>query len=230
MAALRGIVLSQPEEAAAKVCQALASGNPVLESMALRLVPGLPGASSSRQIGQCLGAVSADVQPLLVGALALRRDAAARAVVAAAASSPSVPFRLAAIKALAVCGDESNVKLLVERVFAGPAAESELACGALARLRGQGIDAMLATMLRQGDAQAKAKLIRVLAARKAVAAVTELRKATEDPDGAVRIAAWRALGRVGAAGDAEKLLELLTRAGRTRRRGRADGGHGDEER
>jgi HEAT repeat protein len=121
MAALRGAVLSNPEKAARIVCEALLSGNSALENMALQLVSQIPGSASTEQFAKCLGKASLPVQALLVGALAVRQDAAARAAVEAAVSSQDQTVRLAALKALGTCGNGSSVKILLDRTMVGAA-------------------------------------------------------------------------------------------------------------
>jgi len=222
MAALRGAVLSSPEKAVAAVCEALASGDPALENMALQLVPRLPGPEATRQFAQCLGEVSAPVQAFLVGALASRQDAAARGAVEGAASSPDPAVRRAALAALATCGDPSTVRMLVDRIVSGAAtAEGEAARSSLARVRGSGIDQALAGMLAQQDARTKAELIRILAARNAVAATADLKKMAEDADPAVRRESWKALEALATGHEVGSLVDLLVRA-REEDRGHAE--------
>jgi hypothetical protein len=87
MAVLRGTVRSNPEQSMGAVCAALTSGDLALEGMALQLVPELPGTAATEQLAQCVGKTSGPVQALLLGALAARRDVAARGAVQAAMSS-----------------------------------------------------------------------------------------------------------------------------------------------
>ena len=54
MAALRGTVRANPEQGIGAVCGALTSGDPALESMALQLVPELPGTAATEQLAQCV--------------------------------------------------------------------------------------------------------------------------------------------------------------------------------
>jgi len=115
MAALRGVVLASPEKGAGAVCAALTSGDPALESIALQLVPEVSGAAATEPFAQCLAKVPLPVQTLLLGALAVRGDAAARGAVEVAASSADRAARLAALNALGTLGNEATVKMLVSR-------------------------------------------------------------------------------------------------------------------
>ncbi|MCY2993006.1 MAG: ThuA domain-containing protein [Planctomycetota bacterium] len=212
MAAWRGTVLSSPETSVSVVCAALTSGDPALESMAIQLVPEVPGAAATEQFAQCLGQAPVPVQTLLLGALAVRRDAAARGAVLAATSSNDRTVRLAALHALGTLGDETTVKVLVDRALSGAeVAEGEASRNSLVRLRGARVNEVLTEMLGQGDAKVKAELIRILAARNATRAVPDIERTVEAPDGVVRQESWRALGGLARASDVAALLDLLVR-------------------
>jgi len=213
MAALRGAVLSQPAKAADVVCQALTGNDPALESMAIQLVPEIPGSAATERFAQCLSKASPPVQKLLLTALAARGDAAARGAVEAAASSQDQEVRLAALGALGTCGGETSAKILMERITAGAApAEVEAARSSLVRLRGARVNEALAGMISRQDARAKAETIRILAARNAVGAMADLKKTAEDPDAAVRKESWKALGSLARGQDVASLVDLVVRA------------------
>ena len=211
MAAWRGTVLSKPDQAAGMICQALISGDAGRESMALRLVPEAAGGSAATaQFAECLGNASPPIQTLLIGALALRRDAGACGAVETAASSPDAAVRLAALTALGSLGNESTVKLLVERTLADAGTpEGDAARGSLLRLRAPRVNEALAGMLLQQTAGDKPELVRLLAARQASEVVGELEKMTADADATVRTESWKALGSLSRAADVKRLLERL---------------------
>ncbi len=212
MAAWRGTVLSSPETSASVVCAALTNGDPALESMAIQLVPEVPGTAATEQFAQCLGKAPVPVQTLLLGALAVRRDAAARGAVQTAASSEDRTVRLAALNALGTLGDATAVKLLVDRAMSGAEpAEGEASRNSLVRLRGARVNEVLTGMLAQGDAKVKAELIRILAARNAASALPDLEKTAEAPDGMVRQESWKAMGGLAKTSNLAALLELLVR-------------------
>jgi len=212
MAALRGTVRVNPEQGIGAVCAALTSGDPALESMALQLVPELPGTAATEQLAQCLAKIPGPVQGLLLGALAARGDAAARGAVQAAVSSQDPAVRLATVNALGTLGDETSVKTLLDLTMAGVAtAERQAARNSLVHLRGPRINEVLTGLLSQDDASRQAELIRILAARSAVSSVAALEKATEAADGTVRKDAWKALGSLARTPDVAALLELLVR-------------------
>jgi len=212
MAALRGTVRSNSEQGIGAVCAALTSGDPALESMALQLVPEVSGTAATERLAQCVAKTSGPVQALLLGALAARRDVAARGAVQAAVSSEDPAVRLAAINALGTLGDETSVKTLVDRTMAGAAtAEGRAARNSLVHLRGPRINEVLTGLLSQDVAGRQAELIRILAARNAVSSLAALEKAAEATDGTVRKEAWKALGSLARTPNAAALLELLLR-------------------
>jgi len=212
MAAWRGTVRSNPGQGINAVCAALTSGDPALESMALQLVPELPGTAATEQLAQCVAKTSGPIQALLLGALAARREVAARGAVQVAVSSEDPAVRLAAAKALGTLGDETSVKTLVDRTRASVAtAERQAARNSLIHLREPRINEVLIDLLSQDDASQQAELIRILAARSAVSSLAALEKAAEAADGTVRKEAWKALGSLARTPDEAALLELLVR-------------------
>ena len=213
MAALRGSVRANPAQGVSAVCTALTSGDPALESMALQLAPELPGTAATEQLALCLPMTSVPVQALLLGALTIRGDVAARGAVQSAVSSGDPAVRLAAVSALGTLGNEAAVKTLVDRTKAEVAtAERQAARNSLVHLRGPGINNVLTTLLSQSEVAQHAELIRILAARSAVSSVAALEKAAEAADGTVRQEAWKALGHLARASDVAALVELLVRA------------------
>ena len=149
----------------------------------------------SAQLAQCLGKTSPPVQTLLLGALALRRDAPARAAIEAAVASKDRSVRLAALNALGTCGDQGTVKILLDRLAAGAGPEeNEAARKSLVRLPAPDVDEALAGLIPQRKPQEKGELIRILAARNAVSVLPDLKKCVTDPDLGVRKETWKALG------------------------------------
>lgn len=213
MAAWRGTVLSRPEQAAGLICQALTGGDAGRESMALQLIPAAPGgAAATAQFAECLGKASPPMQTLLIGALAVRGDTAARGAVETAATSPDAAVRRAALTALGAVGDESTVQFLVERTLAGTGTpDGDAARGSLLRLRAARVNEALAGMLAHRTAGEKAELVRLLAARQAGTAVGELEQTAADADATVRMESWKALGRLAQAADVKRLLALAVR-------------------
>jgi HEAT repeat protein len=218
MAALRGTIRANPDKAVSLLCQALTSGDPVLEKMAIQLVPDVREVTATEQIAQCLGKVSLPVRSLLLGALALRGDAAARAVVEAAASSKDRAIRLAALNALGICGDETSVNTLMDRILAGAGTEeSEVARKSLVRLQGHRVNRVLTSLISKDNTRAKTEAIRILAARNGLDAIPNLKKAAQDQNSEIRKESWKALGSLAREKDVAGLLDLLVGAGQGER-------------
>lgn len=213
MAAWRGTVLTKPDQAVALICQALIQGDAERENMALQLIPEAPGgASTTVRFAECVGKTSVPMQVLLISALAERRDPAARVVVEAAASSGDAAVRQAALKALGVLGNESSVRILVERTLTATGTpEGDQARDSLLQLAGPRVSETLAAMLSQQTADEKVELIGILAARQASTVVGELAQTAADADATVRVESWRALGTVAPADDAVRLMNLIVR-------------------
>ncbi|MCR4413729.1 MAG: HEAT repeat domain-containing protein, partial [Thermoguttaceae bacterium] len=195
------------------MCQALLSGDPALESMALRLVPEVAGPAAAERLAACLPKAPPAVQGRLVGALAIRPDSAsARGAIEAAASGADAAVRLAALGALGTCGGEPALATLLDRVLSGPPAESEVARDSLARVRGAQVSGRLAELLARGSARAKVEILRILAQRNAHDVVAAIQTTAEDPDSTVRSEAWKALAALARPEDGARLVELAIRA------------------
>lgn len=213
MAALRGLTLADPAAGTAAVCAALCSGDPALESMAIQCVPEVADATATAAFAACLGKVSTPMQALLLAALARRGDAAARGPVEAMATSADPAVRRAALVALGALGDETTVSLLLTQVLtSADTADSAAARDSLVRLRTSRANRALIDLLASGNARAKVEIIRLLAARRAVDARPDLQRLAADPEAAVRLESWKALGALARADDAPALLDLLERA------------------
>jgi len=218
MAALRGQALADPARGGAIVAAALTRGDAALESMALQLVPQIPGSAATAQFAGCLSTAPAALQPALLRALAVRGDRAAREAVTAALASPVQEVRRAALEALGPLGDETTVGPLLGHLLAAPGNdEAAAAREALTRLRGSRVDRALAARLALDGEAGRTETVRILAARRAVRAVPVMAGLAGDPAEAVRKESWKALGGLAGAGDARLLLDLLSRAGEAER-------------
>jgi len=213
LGAFAGLLAAAPDEAPARIMQALAGADPALRAMAIARIPKLEGENVAARFAAELVKMPPEAQVLLIGALARRPDAKAalRPVVTAAVESPSGEVRLAAIEALGAVGDAASVPVLCAVLEKGKAeAEKQAAAASLRALEGKPADAALLAAMKAAPAAARPELIAALADRKAAEAVEELLRQAREQDAGVRSAALKALGGLAEPGQLPALIGLLT--------------------
>lgn len=224
-AALRGITRLDPRDAEPRLYDLLKADPPEpLTPTAVRAAGDLPG-----RRGVALGLlVLPDAPPatqvMLAGLLADLGARDASEAVARLLYSKQARVRLAALEALARLGDPAQIVRLARHAARASGPEREAARKALARVRGDDADQrILDTALEQDDPRVAAELILSLGprvARETIPALLELigAPAPQQSTGAtcprpvdpvVRIAAWKSLARLAAAGHLQALLAAL---------------------
>ncbi|GAI45567.1 unnamed protein product, partial [marine sediment metagenome] len=150
-AALRGLVLAEAGNAAEEIVNVLRGGDPDMEPVAIGLVREIPKTQNITALTGELGNLSVAGQVQLLAALADRDDPACRDAVLAATQSDKADVRIAALKALAVLGNDSTVPLLAQVAASGSATEREVARGSLNRLRGPETNTAIIAGIPQAD-------------------------------------------------------------------------------
>jgi HEAT repeat protein len=130
----------------------------------------------------------------LIYALGDLGGAAALSAVREAAGSGATDTRVSAVRVLGEIGDASVVPVLLEAAQ-GTGELAAAALKSLNKLEGDAIDEAIVRGLADATGQRRATLIQVVGSRRIESAVSELVKAAEADDTAVRLAAIRALGR-----------------------------------
>jgi HEAT repeat protein len=207
--ALGGIVRSDPAGAVPIIDSLLGGKDLTMQRLAAKQIGEIPGPTATKTFAGKLPTLPADVQVIVITALATRGDKGAGAAVTKAASSDNADVRTAALEALGALGDASNVDVLVKALTAGGAG-GNAAAGSLTRLRGDGVGKGIVKALGSDDKKLRASLLKILAARRekdATAAV--LKAAGSDKESEVRRAAYKALGTLGAQSDVSKMASLL---------------------
>jgi type 1 glutamine amidotransferase/HEAT repeat protein len=111
-AALRGLVLSNPEKGIPLATEELGSDQVGLQRTALQLVRTLPGNTGTSVITEQLTKAVPAVQVFLLDALAERGDTSALPAIERAAESDNELVRVAAVRALGALGNKAQVKSL----------------------------------------------------------------------------------------------------------------------
>jgi HEAT repeat protein len=130
----------------------------------------------------------------------------------AAAAGPQ-EVRLAALAALAQMGDASTTRLLIDTALADDTVLAQAARDSLLRTRVEGVDGVLTTRLDQASSHERIVLLDLLGQRGVAAATAAVVvKLVGDPADELRLAAVRALGRVGSTEQFPVLLGCLQAA------------------
>ena len=209
IAALQGIVSAEEARAVPAVVAMLKDADRDVRHAAGKLTGEIPGSPATRAIAAQLPGLEPSTQVVVLGALADRGDRAALPAVARATRSGDENVKAAAIRAIAVLGDESNVGLLTEMAAGGDDA-GRAAGDALGRIRGAGIANVLIEIVEgAGEPGVRVQAIQALNARGEVTAVPALLRAAKDEDGSVRNASYRALGSLAGEEDLPDMVTLL---------------------
>jgi HEAT repeat protein len=212
-AALRGLVATEQEQAVPRLVDAIrGKPDPALQLLAVRLLAELPGEIATRRLIEELPGAPAEVQIVLLDALAGRGQRLAKPAVIRALKSDDADVRIAATLAMEKLGDLADVLLLATLAAGTEGAERGAARHSLARLPGDDVDRLILADLNAAVPKLRVELIHALRARWYRPAVPALLAQAGYEDEQVRIAALQALGALSAEGDAPALVKLLVEA------------------
>lgn len=209
--ALAAMMDLDPDGGQQRILDTLSGRDPALVPVAIARVGALKSDGVSGTFAAVLPRLSPCERAWMIEALASRGDAPARAAIRAQVSDTDAGVRRVAVSAVGKLEDASAVPLLArtlsEARSPGELHDAELALVAL-RGRAATDEAIVATLSRSSTA-AKVRLFSVLARRGARVAVPALLVEAEGSDAATVQAAFRALGKLAAAGDLPAVLETL---------------------
>jgi len=211
-AALRGLVAVGGEKAIALIAKSLMGDDPAMRAVAVSYIRDVPGTEATKAFAAQLPRLPVQAQPLVIGALAVRGDAAAAPAVRVAAKSRDEPVRIAALRALAKLGRASDVPLLADAAAGASRGEADAARRTLALLGGADVDKAILARVRGARAKVRVEMIRLLAVRGVEAAVPALLVAATDADKAVSQEAFNALAKVAGEKSLPALVDLMVRA------------------
>ena len=195
----RGALVALMRYAGAKavphVLAAIRGNDAMMKATAIANVPVLKGEGIVERLAAELPKQSADVQALLLGALAERGGPAVRKVLADALTTAEPQARVAAIEGLAKVGSADTVPLLAKTAATGKtAAEKQAALVSLSQLTGNGVAEAILSEMKQAPLALRANLIGVLHGRGATQAVPALLQEAACADADVQKAAFKAIG------------------------------------
>lgn len=193
IASYTGLVSTGKENTVPLVLALLKDENVRLRQAAGKLIVDMPGTAATKAFAQQLGSLQGDAQVVLLSSLESRADKAAAPFIAKIAVTGDDAVRLAAVNALAVVGDASNVNQLAE-LSTERGALGKAALDSLSRLTGPGVMKSLSDVaLKKGDSAVRVNAIQTLVSRREVKAMYIILTLARDADADVRQAAFRAL-------------------------------------
>ena len=209
IAAYKGLVLAEKGKAVPLILALLKDRDIDLQRAAGKFITEMSGTAITNALAEQLGDLSPDAQVVLLSALEARGDKAAAPYVAKAVGSDSEAVRLAAIDALAVLGDASNVELLAKVSAAGDKT-GKAAMDSLGRLSGSGIaGALIAVAQSRAGTTVRANAIQALIDRRESQAADVLFILTKDDNREIRQSAYKALGVLSNQKDLTTMVSML---------------------
>ncbi|MEN6561338.1 MAG: HEAT repeat domain-containing protein [Acidobacteriota bacterium] len=192
------------------ILKALSGKDALLYAPALAAVPANFAAADIAAVAGLMDRLPVENRVQLAALLAKYPAETARPYLLAAAESPALEVRLAALRSITAAGDGKSVLFLAAKAARTAGAEQDAARDALIRLRGKDVDeAVLAHLLKTSDDAIKAELIRAAGERRVAAAKPALMDAVRSAAPAIRSRAASALRTLCAQGDIPALVDLL---------------------
>ena len=194
-----------------RILDVLRGSDAVLKPVAMAAIGTLKSGSASKKFAAELPKLQPCEQVLMIEALAIRGDAAARAAIRSGVCAADAAVRRAGIVAVGRLEGASAVPLLA-KAQAGAKSPEELQDieTALVSLRGgAAADKAIVAEMKQSAGDAKIRFFGVLARRGAHTAVPALLAEIGGSDAATTQAAFQALGKLAGAGDLPAMLERL---------------------
>jgi len=198
--------------AAAKdmILKTLAGKDALLYTPALAAVPAVFAAADITAVADLMDRLPVENRVQLTALLARYPAETVRPYLLAAAESPSLEVRLAALRSITAGGDGKSVLFLAAKAARAAGAEQDAARDALVRLKGTDVDeAVLAHLAKTSDNAVKAELVRAAGERRVAAAKPALMEAVRSAAPAVRSRAATALRALCVQGDIPALVDLL---------------------
>jgi hypothetical protein len=208
-AAFKGKIAAGPDPRGT-ILMALTGKEPQLHAPALAMVPANFGAADIGRIADLMPRLPEQAQIQLTALLAKYPPETVRPTLLAAAESPSLNVRLAALRSLIGAGDGKSVVFLAAKAARTTGAEQETAREALSRLKGLDVDAaVLDHLAKASDDAVKVELVRAASARRIAGAKSALMALVASGSPTLKARAAAALRTLAVQADIPALLDLL---------------------
>ena len=213
IAAYKGFVQAEKGKAVPIVLALLNDKDLDLQRAAGQFLTEMPGRAITRALAEQLENLGVEAQIVLISALEARGDKTATPYIARAVGSNNEAVRLAAIKALAILGDVSTVKLLAEVSAVADRDTSKAAMDSLSRLSGRGVsETLIAGVQSRAETGVRINVIQTLINRGQTEAVDVLLAVAKDSDRDIRQASYKALGALSDQQELSKMVPILLTA------------------
>ncbi|HVM47272.1 MAG TPA: HEAT repeat domain-containing protein [Candidatus Acidoferrum sp.] len=206
--ATRGAILARQADGTSLLLVQLRSPDKAFFGLGLQVARELPGLGVTDALVAELARCSPERQPLLLGAIADRKDAASWAAVLEAAKAGPASMRIVAISALERQEDASHIPVLLDAAASPENDVARAALGALTRWPGSDVDSAVLRSLPESSGKARVVLIDVSAKRQFEGALPAIVSSADSPDADVRHAAVQAIGVLGTSQEVSRLIEL----------------------
>lgn len=210
--ATRGAILARGSAGVAFLLEQLTSADKGRLGIGLRTARELGGQDVTEALAAAMGRLNPDRQPLLLLAIADRKDAAVLPAVVKEAQSGSKELRTTAVEVLTHIGNVSCVPALLAAATENDAELSQAAKTTLVKLPGKDVDADLLARLPEATGKTRQVLIELAGQRQIAGAVPAVVQSLQDADAGVRGAAVQAIGVLGGAGQVTDLVKLAQKA------------------
>ena len=207
--AIRGAILARGSAGIPLLIQQLRSSDKERLSIGLRTARELPGRDVTEALAAELDRLSPYRRPMLLLALADRKDSFVIPTVTKAAQSDQKNLRIMAINILINLGDVSCVPILLEAATEDDTELEEAAMETLVRLPGKEVDADLLARLSQAQDESKRILIVLAGQRQIGEARPAVTSSLYDTDAGIRKEAVRTIGIIGQEQQTADLVKLL---------------------
>ncbi|MBN1804087.1 MAG: HEAT repeat domain-containing protein [Sedimentisphaerales bacterium] len=207
--AIRGAILARGSAGIPLLIEQLQSADKDRLSIGLRTARELPGRNVTEALASELTRLSPERRPMLLLALADRKDSSVLPTVHGAAQSGPKNLRITAIEILIRLGDVTCVPILLEAVTEGDVELERAAMETLIRLAGKDVDADLTQRLPQARGRLRQVLIELAGQRQIGEALPVVVTSLNDVDGGVRGAAIETVGIIGKEQQTADLVKLL---------------------
>lgn len=210
-AAAHGAILAHESGQVAFLMKQLRSSEAPIRDAAFLTVPEIPGAELADALNAGIKKASPALELQLLNALAACHNARSYQILESKAADSEPSVRLTALKVLSIIATPAQAPGLIRILERSQSpAESDLAEAALKHLEGGAVDDLALKSLQSAtDARARVSLIKLLAARDATNAVSEMLKQASNADDTVSLAALRGLGEVAGTDQTDAIIELM---------------------